>query len=518
MTPPGKDEGIRITVASDGMTAKVILQPDLDETIDAATQIRAALQQRDVAVTAQVLAAIEEAVEQWDRESGESHEFVAARGLEPQHGTRGCIRFAPKFTDLGRLPTFRGRTAEDERGESSPPEPSPPPSQRQGGENEHAVDHRQKSNLLIVKAEETIAEILPPVEGSDGVDVRGKVLACKQPQPFELSHDDSIDVREDGSVVARHDGALIEDGGKLKVERELHIREYVDFTTGNVAFNGDVHVSKGVRDGFVVDIDGALRVDGLIEAATIRTSGDARFARGMAARDKGLIEIGGSLSAHYLDSVRGSVGLDLVVDKEIVHCCVDVGRRLHATHAALIGGCLTVAGPVELKVLGSVSQAGTLRVGRLGQLDELLERSHRLREKVKKKLEEARERHDVFKKAVGKVQGAQADELTNLVFQVQTLQADLEKLDKTIERGNATVARLAQVDVKIESLIHAKTVLQVRQRSFLFRQSVKGPVRIVENEHGEPTLIDERNGASADLKHYAEEREEREETPVRRAS
>ncbi len=522
---PPRDDGLRVVIAADGMSATLIIRSHFDPSCEPEAQIRAALQQRDVAITAHVLAAIEEALAQRDAEEPQDYEIVVARGLPPRHGTLGSICFEEKFRELARLPIFRGRTSE----------PDPPPAQEpaaeidagdaDGGaaadaepdeeEGEAAVDYRQRTNLLIVEAGERIARIVPPVEGCDGVDVRGKVLACKQPQPFELSHDDSIVVQADGAVVARHAGMLLEDGGKLKVERELRIRDYVDFNTGNIRFNGDVQVGKGVRDGFIVDVDGSLVVAGLIEAAVIRTTGDARFGRGMAGREKGTIQIGASLSAHYLDSVSGTVGLDLLVDKEIVHSRLCVGRRLRATHATLIGGCVSVAGPVELKVLGAPSQITTLRVGRVESLDDLLDQTWEKREKVAKRLAEAKERHDVFKRAAGKIIGSQVDELTQLVFEVQSLQRNLEKLDKAIADGEATVSRLAQVDVHVENMIHAKTILQIRRRCFRFKQAVRGPVCVVEDAQGRPQLVDVRSGASSDLIGFAVEEDSHD---IRRAS
>ncbi len=490
-------------IAADGMTVTVIVRPHFDPPLDSAAEVRAALQQRDVAITGEVMAAIERLVESLAPDREADLEVVLAEGLAPVHGVRGRIRFEPKIAAIGRTPYFRAWVDDEELEEAA----APPEVEAEAADDE-AVDYREKTNLLIVEQGDLLARILPPELGADGVDVRGKVLACKQAQAFELNHDDSIELREDGSVLALQAGMLVEDSGKLKIERELHIRDNVDFNTGNVHFRGNVHVRKGVRDGFLVKVIGDLRIDGLIEAANIEVAGDAHFCRGMVGREKGTVRVCQSLRAHYLDSITGEVGLDLSVDKEIVHCQISVGRSLLAGHATLIGGCVTVAGAVELKVFGSTSQASELRVGRMGELDDLLDETVALQQHLREKLEGARQEHDTFRNAIGKRAGAQADELTKLVLKVQILESALGKLDKSIAETEARIARLAEVDVKIESLIHAKSILQIRRRVFAFKHQLKGPLRIIENEKGVPVIVDERSSSVADLTSHAIEQGE----------
>jgi uncharacterized protein (DUF342 family) len=510
MAPPPEDEGLRVILASDGMSATVVVRPHFDPPMDPATEVRTALQQRDVAITAQVVAAIERLVESLEPDRGEDLEVVLAEGLPPVHGVRGRICFEPKVAALGRTPFFRAWVDDEDLEEAE----APAEAEAQAVADE-AVDYRQKTSLLIIEEGDLIAHILPPELGADGVDVRGKVLACKQAQAFELSHDDSVELREDGSVYALQAGMLVEDGGKLKIERELNIRDNVDFNTGNIHFRGNVHVRKGVRDGFLVKVLGDLKVDGLIEAANIEVDGDAHFGRGMVGREKGTVAVGQSLRAHYLDSITGTVGRNLSVDKEMVHCHVTVGGSFLAGHATLIGGCVTVAGAVELKVLGSTSQASELRVGRVGELNDLLDETIALRQQLLEKLEVAQQEHDTFRNAIGKRAGAQADELTELVFKVQILESALGKLDKSIAETEARIARLAEVDVKVESLIHAKSILQVRRRTFTFKHQLKGPLRIIENEKGVPVVVDERANSVADLTNHAIEQGEE---PLRQAS
>ncbi len=86
----------------------------------------------------------------------------------------------------------------------------------------------------------------------------------------------------------------------------------MDFSTGNIDFEGDVRVLKGIRDIFEVRATGNIEVGGLIEASTIDAGGSV-FAKGGMAGARG---VGGRRCDHPL------------------HRFVGVGRRRHASFRA----------------------------------------------------------------------------------------------------------------------------------------------------------------------------------------
>jgi uncharacterized protein (DUF342 family) len=499
------NNGIHVSVAGDAMSASVTLSSDFNADTSPAHVVRAALEERGVCITSQVVQRIEELVAAWQEDPETTIKRDVAVGEPPKHGRDGRIVFEERFAELERRFI---RPADDEAdvvhvGEEGPDETDAPEGD---DEEEHkAVNFYEQSALLTVEEGDRIATIVEPDAGVDGVNVNGKMLACRDGKPFKLNHDASIDVGPDGAVIALQPGMLTEDGGRLRIVNELFIRDYVDFSTGNIDFRGDVSINKGIRDGFRVAVVGNLSVNGLVEAASIVVDGDAELRRGMAGREKGDFDVSGNLHAHYLDSVTGRTGKDLLVDRELVNSQVRIGGKLIAPNATIFGGAIAVAGEGEVKVLGSASSGAIISIGCIPAIDEVMQEATEIRSKVEEHFETAQEKHDTYKRLAAKLTAAQAEELTELVFNLSAASDRLKKLDSRMEMLNSLVAAISSVDLLVQGVINAKTELHVRGRTFRFRTDVKGPVRIRLTETGQPVLEDVTSGQMTPITQYATE-------------
>ncbi|HEB61414.1 MAG TPA: DUF342 domain-containing protein, partial [Phycisphaeraceae bacterium] len=418
---PTRHQGLRLTVDSDGMSAALTIYTDFPDGKDALQRIHNCLAEREVAVTSEVLEAAKKLLQEHRQYPEMAREMVIARGTPPKHGKHGGIVFLGRFRELGEDRAFRAAA------ETSETENLPDDVQTENKEevleqvDDGPVDYRSQSTLLTVHAGEVVARIIPPEEGCPGVDVRGKKLACKEAKPFELRHDKTIEIRDDGAVVAVESGMLVVQNGRLRVARELFVSNYVDFSTGNIEFAGTLTVNRGIRDGFKVVIDGDLTVFGLIEAAIVETTGNATFKQGMAGRDKGTIAIGRNLEANYLDCVKGSVSGDLVVHREIVNSDLSVGRNLIAPNAAIIGGSIRVAGSVNARCVGSPSQGADLTLACVDSLNPLIFQARQLGKRIEKELEQTREQRQLIEN-LGKIRDpAQQEELTEISFRIASL-------------------------------------------------------------------------------------------------
>ncbi|MCK4873313.1 MAG: DUF342 domain-containing protein [Phycisphaerales bacterium] len=493
MAEQANKNDLLITIPTDSMSATLSIFPDFPADSTARETIIATLTERGIVVTVQVAAAVEQMLsERKDGDAGVMEREVA-RATPPTHGKDGRFIIVDRFKSLIESPASGGEQKPDDDDEG--PQDS----------DDDVINHRDRSSLLTIAEGELIGNIIPPEPGTDGVDVRGKNLACKEGKPHKLSHDASIEIHQNGEVVALVPGALVEELGRLKVIRELHVGEYVDFSTGNIDFTGDITVNKGVRDGFRISVDGSLIVNGLIEAAVIEATGDAVFRRGMAGREKGRFNIAGSLHARYLDSITGSVGLDLTIDKELVNSEVDIGRRLIAPSGVLFGGGVAVTAEAEVKSLGTPSQGTLLFVGSVPALDRILAEAKSLRTQVETSLGEAKERHEAYKQATVKPTASQAEELTEMVFMLSSLESHLSKIDQKINEVQELIDSISRVDVLVLQCIYANTVLRIRGRTFKFNTNVKGPVRVILAPSGEPMLEDVARGGEAPLVQYAVE-------------
>jgi len=221
------------------------------------------------------------------------------------------------------------------------------------------IDFYAQSSYTLVEPRQVIGKIIPTIPGVPGTDIFGKPIAAKNGKPARIKLGKNICKSPNGELVAQAGGPLVCSGDHVKILDLIEVPEYVDFSTGNIQFQGDVHIHKGVRDRFVVQATGHVIIDGLVEAATIKCGGTLAVRGGFAGRERGVAQIGGDMAGKYLDNVQGEVKGELRIDREIVNSELTVCGTLNSPTSTIMGGKITCHGKAELAVLGSPSGAPT---------------------------------------------------------------------------------------------------------------------------------------------------------------
>jgi len=215
------------------------------------------------------------------------------------------------------------------------------------------ADHYTRNSIVTVEAGEVVGRVVPPVPGTDGIDVYGRPIPpTHNAQDIQL---DSTVQRAEGStaIVANVAGKVRLDGARLSIDELLTIRGDLDFESGNVRSTVDVHVAGTVRDLFEVISSKSVYVGQSVEAATVQVEGDLQVRVGILGRGKGKIVAGGTVSARYCADAQIRAEGDVIVAKEVMNSQVWCGNMLLATSAALIGGDIFANAGIEAGSLGS---------------------------------------------------------------------------------------------------------------------------------------------------------------------
>ena len=407
-------------------------------------------------------------------DSADCVEMVIAEGTAPVHGVDGRFELDPSLA-----PEQRARPSATDDG---------------------AVSFYERSAFTIVAAGQRIGRLITPTQGQPGVDVMDGELAARSGRPSPIRFDGSVEMTEDGEVRARVDGELQTTGGVVRVVELLSVPEYVDFSTGNVHFPGDVVVGRGVRDCFTVRCGGDLTVRELVEAATLVVGRDAKLDRGMAAREKGSLTVGRDLDAKYLDNVHCVVGRDMQALKEVHNCHTVVGRRFSGPTCAVIGGALAVAGKAEIGQIGGESGAITeVTLGRIGDLEVLARRALDLLPAAQRAAEAAADRLEQMQRMAVRPTEQQAREIAELELEVQAAGARLDPLLGAIERVAESMSRHTETDLTVAKIIHPGTIIWIGAHKAEFETAVKGPVRIHLSQLGAPVITDSVRGSAVPL-------------------
>lgn len=354
-----------------------------------------------------------------------------------------------------------------------------------GDDNPGKVDHYNRSSFVTVKAGQTLGRLVPATPGEDGHDVCGKLLPAKPGRDLKITCNDLVLRDASGCFKAAHSGVLKFDGKHIQIITCLKVDGYVDFATGNILFDGEVEIAKGIRDCFQVKATGDVTVRGLIEAATIHTGGNLFAHGGMASKERGFVQVHGDLHAPYLDNVQGAVRGDLIVKSEIIQCELVVNGALRMPRGSVLGGKLEVLGGAEVQQLGSPAAAATaLRLGAGSKMLQTLHQARASLEHMNQRLEQMEDELDNLKRAGAGRTASQREELTVLMFDISELAGKRKTLQAKYEQLRQHADERCKVELSVGGVLLSGVSIVIGDQKFIFNDDVKGPLWIGYNERG----------------------------------
>lgn len=471
---------VRLTLAADNSAAIVFIGSGAPPESVSVMALTALVEERGLAKTAELTEALSAVAGAYAAAPNVDFEQTIAHGTPPVHGVDGRLELDERFD-----PAHRAAPAQ--------PQPdAPAPTGR--------VDHHSRSAIVSVRRGDVIGHLLPPIIGREGIDVFGRALNPRDARPLKLISDETVLVAPDGTITAVADGMLVHQGNTLRISPKLTVPEYVDFSTGNVDFPGDVVINRGVRDCFSVHSGRTLLVRGLVEAAELVCELDMMLEGGMAGRQKGTLRSKRDASALYLEQVNGRIGRDLNIGKEATHSHLSVGRAIVAPSAALIGGDICVAGHAEVAQLGSDASAATkLAIGHLPEVDGKLRATSDLLHRVQAKRDAAAETLKQLQHASGKLTAQQAEELTEREFELSNLDQQIAKLKAAIGSLLTVLETAGESSLTVHADIWPGVKLWIGDYLCEPRQAIRGPLKVILSAHGEPQLVLKTSGATSSL-------------------
>ncbi|MEO0631282.1 MAG: FapA family protein, partial [Planctomycetota bacterium] len=390
------------------------------------------------------LLAIAEAVDLYDPEHEHDFEHVIARGTPPTHGENGRFDLDDAIKEvLDRAAKLKRRR------------PATSDNDQPADEIEGDACHYQRTTIAAVTPGMRIGRVVSPTLGEDGVDVCGGCAPARDGAQSTIDVDrDTIELQDDGALFARVGGLLDTGDNCLRVSEDLVIHGDVDFSTGNVQFDGNITVERGIKDCFVVDSTRSTTVVGQVEAATLRSGRDTILRRGMTGREKGEICAGRDVRTRFIDSATIAVGRDLHVDREMTHCSTTVGRNVIAPEAAMYGGECTVGGTAEFAQVGSESNTATLlRLGAMPELDRLMREAAEILPQVQQRGTNAKQQLELLQANTAKLTASQAESMTELQFVVMNAESKLNPLRKSIDGAIQLLERSTNVSLTVHNRV-----------------------------------------------------------------
>lgn len=230
------------------------------------------------------------------------------------------------------------------------------------------VDLRELQKDYNVAKGTKLVRCVPGVFGKAGMTVFGTVLQPQELKEVKISpgKGTSLDPDDPYGIIADIDGAVIFDGYTIEVHNNKVIESDIDYSTGNVSFNGDIKIKGTVRAGFSVYARGDICILGDVEDADIKGEGSVIIEGGAMGAGNGTVVAGGAIVVHHASKFSLSAQKDIIIKEDALHCNISSFGNVKAK--SIIGGNVcaftitaeTAGSPVETRTVLDITRKAQL--------------------------------------------------------------------------------------------------------------------------------------------------------------
>ena len=194
-----------------------------------------------------------------------------------------------------------------------------------------SVDYLNTHWYESVKKGQKVAYYHEAQKGKDGCDVMGhKVFAKKGNEKSLLGGKGFTLMPDKKTYLATVDGRAELVGERLEITRMFTVQD-INIATGNLKFDGCVHVKGNIGSGVTLKASENIFVDGYVESANIESGGDVVLKNGMNSAGGGSIVAKGNVTGNYFEAVSIKSGGEIRAN----YC---LNCELHAEGKIIISG------------------------------------------------------------------------------------------------------------------------------------------------------------------------------------
>ncbi len=231
------------------------------------------------------------------------------------------------------------------------------------------VNHYELNLINHVKEGDWLGERKDPTPGFPGKNVRGKPIAPIPGKNFPLLYD-RISVREHyengvTTLYSKKNGAVYYKGDTIGVYDYLEIKGDIDFSTGNIDFDGYLSVKGTVEDNFSVIASNDLEILGEYGVGAAdkisSTDGNIYIKGGIAGKNKAMVRCKKNLYVKFLSDITVECDGNVYVGFYCMNSNVRAKQLIvESPKGKIIGGKIDVDIQVSAAEIGNRTESRTL--------------------------------------------------------------------------------------------------------------------------------------------------------------
>lgn len=224
------------------------------------------------------------------------------------------------------------------------------------------ADFRDLGEIVTVKPGDPLMRIVEPTAGEPGLTVTGKDIPVKPGKKVAFPaglEGVMVDPADPHLLVAAISGCPIVTQNAVRVEAIYHVKN-VDLHTGNITYDGGVHVAGDIKSGMTVKATGDIHVEGTMENAILEAGGDVTVKCGVLGSDEdydtsskkilATIKCGGSCTVKFAQNAHIFAGNGIFIHE------TSIQSELTAAHQIIVGDKDSHKGDI----IGGVARAAML--------------------------------------------------------------------------------------------------------------------------------------------------------------
>jgi uncharacterized protein (DUF342 family) len=238
------------------------------------------------------------------------------------------------------------------------------------------VDYQNVDWFETVKANQKLAHYHEALPGIDGCTVTGEVIRARKGIDQNILTGSGFYLSEDKKTYySQMDGKIQLIGSNMLISRYMEADD-VTIATGNLRFDGSVHIRGNVGNGVVIDVADDLVIDGNVDGAKIMCGGTLLLKKGMNAAGNGYIKATGSVVSKFFEAVKVESDADIRVNRSLNSQLYAKGTIFSSL--TLAGGIAQAANGIQLYNAGN--NAGLHTVLKIQQEQALLNQLYKINE------------------------------------------------------------------------------------------------------------------------------------------
>jgi len=374
-------------------------------------------------------------------------EIAIGKGVKPEDGKDGYLEFK---VDMSAKPQFIPK-------------------------DDNSVDYKNSMQVTLVNIGDVLADVIPPTEGEDGMDVRGSPIKAKAGEKAKYFVGEGVE-EKDGHLIVTAAGTPSVQDDLIMVHRNYVLQGDVDLSSGNINFPGTVVIHGNVTDGFEVVAEEHVVVNGLISGAKIKAKGYVKCAGGIQGKGKAEITAGSFVAATFVSAATIIAEGDIVITKDILHSNVSCLGELRLG-GSIIGGVATAFKGVECGELGSESGVKTTVNIRTHYRQE---KARALANSIMTDVTAIFEKYVIWNKAKS-LSEAEEKELMQAITKLQDLITKRQMYDSRVAKYDAMVFENKTAKVKLLGTLESDVSIASPYSKYTSTSPIHGPLTISEN-------------------------------------